>query len=155
MAGSAACSCASTATQPKLERSQAGLEQTRLTIRSASGKHRFVVELARSPEEQMRGLMFRKSLAEDRGMLFIRVPPGDATFWMKNTLVPLDIVFVRTDGTIARIAENAVPLSLDPIPSLEPVGAVLEIKGGRAGQLGIRPGDKVSWQDPHPAPDAP
>lgn len=90
--------------------------------------------------------MFRQSLAPDRGMIFPRDPPGDATFWMKNTLIPLDMIFIRTDGSIARIAPNAVPMSLDPVPSLEPVGAVLEIAGGRAAELGLKPGDKVSWK---------
>lgn len=79
-------------------------------------------------------------------MIFPRDPPGDASFWMKNTFIPLDLIFIRSDGTIARIAEKAVPMSLDPIPSLEPVGAVLEIVGGRSAELGIKPGDKVSWK---------
>jgi uncharacterized membrane protein (UPF0127 family) len=116
-----------------------------LTIRAANGEHRFTVEMAETPEQQAQGLMFRKSLAPDRGMLFPRKPPGDASFWMKNTLIPLDLVFIREDGTIARIAENTVPMSLEPVPSLEPVSAVLEIAGGRSAELGIKPGDKVSW----------
>ena len=68
-----------------------------------------------------------------------------ASFWMKNTLIPLDIIFVRPDGTIVNIAENTVPLSLEPVPSLEPVGAVLELAGGRTAELGIKAGDKVEW----------
>jgi uncharacterized protein len=131
---------------PFLERSAAGLEQTRLTIRSGSKRHPFIVEIARTPEEQVQGLMNRQSLAPDRGMIFPRNPPGDASFWMKNTLIPLDMIFIRADGTIARIAENTVPLSLDPVPSLEPVAAVLEIAGGRSAELGIKAGDKVSWK---------
>jgi uncharacterized protein len=124
----------------------AGLEQVPLTIKSVTGVHRFTVEVAASPEEQAQGLMNRQSLAPDRGMIFPRTPPGDASFWMKDTLIPLDMVFIRVDGTIARIAENTVPLSLDPVPSLEPVGAVLEIAGGRSAELGIKSGDKVSWK---------
>lgn len=89
--------------------------------------------------------MHRQSLAPDRGMIFPYDPPRPASFWMKNTLIPLDLIFVRPDGTIGSIAANAVPLSLDPIPSGEPVTAVLEIAGGRSAELGIRPGDKVSW----------
>jgi uncharacterized membrane protein (UPF0127 family) len=116
-----------------------------LTIESSGRKHRFTVEVAETPEQQAQGLMNRQSLAPDRGMIFPRNPPGDASFWMKNTLIPLDIIFIRTDGTIARIAENTVPMSLDPIPSLGPVGAVLEIAGGRSAELGIKPGDKVIW----------
>jgi uncharacterized membrane protein (UPF0127 family) len=116
-----------------------------LTVRSASGTHRFTVEIARTPEEQANGLMHRQSLAPDRGMLFPYEPPQPASFWMKNTLIPLDMIFIRPDGTIARIVANTVPLSLDPVPSLEPVAAVLELAGGRAAELGIREGDRVSW----------
>ena len=89
--------------------------------------------------------MHRQSLAPDRGMLFPYEPPQNASFWMKNTLIPLDIVFIRENGTVALVAENTVPLSLDPIPSLEPVAAVLEIAGGRGAELGIKAGDKVEW----------
>jgi uncharacterized protein len=128
-----------------VERSPAGLEQVRLEIRSHGRTHRFTVEMARTPEEQSRGLMFRQSLGDDRGMLFPYEPPQQASFWMKNTLIPLDMVFIRADGTIGRIAENTVPMSLDPVPSIDPVSAVLEIRGGRAAELGLKEGDKVSW----------
>ena len=124
---------------------ESGLQQVPLSIRSATGVHRFTVEVARTPQEQAAGLMHRQSLAPDRGMLFPYDPPQPASFWMKNTLIPLDIIFIRADGTIARIAANTVPLSLDPVPSLEPVAAVLEIAGGRAAELGIAPGDRVEW----------
>ena len=143
--GIASCAPPSPAEAPPVERSAAGLEQMPLTIRSASGTHRFTVEVARTPEEQANGLMHRQSLAPDRGMLFPYDPPQPASFWMKNTLIPLDIIFIRADRTIARIAANTVPLSLEPVPSLEPVAAVLEIAGGRAAELGIAPGDRVSW----------
>jgi uncharacterized membrane protein (UPF0127 family) len=128
-----------------LARSAAGLEQVPLTIQTRSGTRRFTVEVARTPREQATGLMNRESLAPDRGMLFPYAPAQNASFWMKNTLIPLDIIFIREDGTIARIAANTVPLSLEPIPSLEPVAAVLELAGGRAAELGIEPGDKVNW----------
>ena len=147
IAAAGACGSAATSPEPAIERSAAGLEQIPLTIQSSAGTHRFTVEVARTAEQQAQGLMNRQSLAPDRGMLFPRDPPGDASFWMKNTLIPLDIIFIRPDGTIARIAESTVPMSLDPVPSLEPVSAVLEIAGGRAAELGIKPGDKVSW--PH------
>ena len=88
--------------------------------------------------------MFRKALEPDRGMIFPYDPPQEVAFWMKNTLIPLDIVFIRSDGTIARIA-NAEPMDITPLPSGEPVAVVLEIAGGRAKQLGIREGDVVSW----------
>lgn len=91
------------------------------------------------------GLMFRRSLAPDRGMLFPFAEPQYAAFWMKNTLIPLDMIFIRKDGTIARIAPMTTPMSLDPVPAGEPVVAVLEIKGRRAAELGIRPGDRVNW----------
>ena len=121
-----------------------------LTIRSANGAHPFTVEMARTKEEQARGLMFRTDIPENGGMLFAPHPPEggpprEANFWMKNTPSPLDIVFIRADGTIARIAENAVPQSETPIPSGEPVAAVLELRGGRALDLGISEGDRVTW----------
>jgi uncharacterized protein len=116
-----------------------------LTIRSAGGVHRFTVEIAATPEQQERGLMFRHVVGPDEGMIFPYDPPVHASFWMKNTLVPLDMVFIRADGTIARIAANTVPMSLDPVPAGEPVGAVLELRGGRAAELGIREGDHVEW----------
>ncbi|PTD17095.1 DUF192 domain-containing protein [Sphingomonas fennica] len=119
-----------------------------LTIATSSGARSFLVEMARTPAEQERGLMFRTELAADRGMLFPYDPPQPASFWMKNTLIPLDMIFIRRDGTIARIAENTIPESLQPVPSGEPVGAVLEIAGGGAAALGIAVGDKVSWHDP-------
>ena len=141
----AGCTPGNPAQAPTAERSAAGLEQVPLTIRSLSRTHRFTVEVARTPEEQATGLMNRQSLAPDRGMLFPYEPPRSTSFWMKNTLIPLDMIFIRPDGTIARIAANTVPLSLEPVPSLEPVAAVLEIAGGRAAELGILEGDRVSW----------
>jgi uncharacterized protein len=123
---------------------QSGLEETALTIRSASGVHRFTVEIARTPEQQQHGMMFRTSLAPDRGMLFPYDAPREVAFWMKNTLIPLDIIFIRAGGAIARIS-TAVPHSEALVPSGEPIVAVLEIAGGRAAELGIREGDRVEW----------
>ena len=110
----------------------------------------FRAELARTKEEQATGLMFRTNLAPDFAMLFAPYPaegggPREASFWMKNTPSPLDIIFIRPDGTIAAIAENTIPFSEEPVKSGEPVNAVLEINGGKAAELGITPGDKVSW----------
>jgi hypothetical protein len=96
-------------------------------------------------EEQATGLMNRASLAPDRGMIFPFEAPREASFWMKNTLIPLDMIFVRADGTIANIEANTVPLSLQPVYSDGPVAAVLEIAGGRSAELGIDAGDKVEW----------
>ncbi|HET7708850.1 MAG TPA: DUF192 domain-containing protein [Sphingomicrobium sp.] len=127
-------------------RSPAGLEQAKLTITQQNKRQSvFTVEVARTPEEQARGLMHRQSLAPDRGMIFPYSPPQPVGFWMKNTLIPLDMIFIREDGTIASIAENTVPLSLELVPSVEPVVAVLEIAGGRSAELGIKAGDKVDW----------
>lgn len=145
----AACSPPSPAANPPANASvseqagQTGLQQMRLTIHSASGDHHFTVEVARSPNEQQQGLMYRRSLAPDRGMIFPYAPEQQVAFWMKNTFIPLDLIFIRGDGTIARIAENCVPESLDMIDSGEPVVAVLEIAGGQSARLGLMAGDKV------------
>lgn len=116
-----------------------------MTIRTATGTHKFSVEVAAAPAEQEKGLMFRRTLAPDRGMIFPYDPPQNVAFWMKNTLIPLDMVFIRADGHVARIAANTVPMSLEPVPSGEPVAAVLEIAGGRAAQIGMKSGDLVEW----------
>jgi uncharacterized membrane protein (UPF0127 family) len=121
-----------------------------VTVQSTNGSHVFKAEVAKSPAEQERGLMFRTNIPKDEGMIFTPYPaeggpPREANFWMKNTPSSLDIIFIRPDGTIARIAENAVPFSEAPIPSGEPVAAVFEINGGRASELGIAEGDKVTW----------
>lgn len=124
-----------------------GLDLVPLEIRTSAGVHRFTVEMARTPQQQALGLMHRETLADNAGMLFPFPSPRPASFWMKNTLIPLDMIFIRTDGTIARVAANTVPLSLDPVGVSEPVAAVLEIRGGRAAELGISEGDRVSWSD--------
>ncbi|MFL6764907.1 MAG: DUF192 domain-containing protein [Sphingomicrobium sp.] len=116
-----------------------------LTIRSRNGVHHFTVEVAATPEQQERGLMFRKSLAGDRGMIFPYQPPQEVAFWMKNTLIPLDIIYIRSDGTIVRIV-HAEPMDLTPLPSGEPITGVLEIRGGRAAELGIKEGDIATWK---------
>jgi uncharacterized membrane protein (UPF0127 family) len=118
-----------------------------VTIESRDAVHRFQVEVARTHDEQERGLMFRRSLPEDGGMIFPVRPADDIQMWMKDTRLPLDILFIRTDGTISRIAGRARPYSLDVIDSGGPVAAVLEIVGGQAAALGIRAGDHVRWQD--------
>jgi hypothetical protein len=115
-----------------------------LTIRSATGSHLFTVEVAATPEQQEHGLMFYRSLGADQGMIFPYDPPQDVSFWMRNTLIPLDMIFIRADGTIARIA-HAKALDETPVPAGEPVAAVLEIRAGRAAELGIREGDRVDW----------
>jgi uncharacterized membrane protein (UPF0127 family) len=121
-----------------------------VTITSATGAHTFEVEVAKSAAEQERGLMFRTDIPENGGMLFWPYPvgggaPREASFWMKNTPSPLDIIYIRPDQTIARIAENTTPYSTTPIMSGEPVSAVLELRGGKAAELGIAENDRVSW----------
>jgi len=115
-----------------------------LTIRSARGVHRFTVEVAETAEQQEAGLMFVRSLAPDRGMIFPYDPPRNVAFWMRNTLIPLDMLFIRADGTIARIA-TAKALDETPVWAGEDIAAVLEIRAGRAAELGIKPGDRVEW----------
>ncbi len=131
---------------PDVTKAASGLSVVPLSIRTAGGKtYSFKVEVARSESEQARGLMFRDKLAPNGGMIFPMNPPRPASFWMKNTVISLDLIFIRPDGVIARIAAEAVPYSLEPIDSGEPVSAVLEIAGGRAAKLGISEGDKVRW----------
>lgn len=127
--------------------SAASAQQTLLpvTIRTAAGERQFRVEVARTPDEQAQGLMHRTSLPDDGGMIFPFDPPRPASFWMKNTVIPLDMIFIRADGTIARIAENTVPYSLTGVTSGEPVVAVLELAGGKSSEMGIAEGDRVSW----------
>lgn len=106
-------------------------------------QHRFTVEMALTPEQQMVGLMFRTEVKPDEGMLFDWGAPRESVMWMRNTLVPLDMVFIAADGRIHRIAERTVPLSLATISSQGPVRATLELAGGTAERLGLRPGDRV------------
>jgi uncharacterized membrane protein (UPF0127 family) len=115
-----------------------------LTIVTRGGqRHPFQVEVARNNAERAQGLMYRRSMAADRGMLFDfeRVEP--VSMWMQNTYLSLDMLFVRPDGTIARIAANTEPLSTRTIPSGEPVLSVLELNAGTAARLGIRAGDRI------------
>jgi len=131
-------------TAPAQDKPQTGLRQVPLTITSANGTHQFTVQVAATEQQQERGLMFYRSLAPNQGMIFPYDPPENIAFWMKNTLIPLDMLFIRADGTIARIV-TAKALDETPVPAGEPVAAVLEIRGGRAGELGIREGDRVEW----------
>src|SRR6185437_1187319 len=116
-------------------------QKSELTIETAAGKHRFTVELAQTPKQMAQGLMYRRSLPADAGMLFEFPSPQIAAFWMKNTLIPLDMLFIAADGRITGIHERAVPLSEEPIVSAGSVVAVLELNGGTAARLGIKPGD--------------
>ena len=114
---------------------------------AANGHHdRFDIWIADTPQRQEQGLMFVRDLPAREGMLFPESSPQVAHFWMKNTYIPLDMVFVGEDGRVAKIIANAHPFSLDVLSSDVPVIAVLEIRGGEAALLGIRVGDRVSWQ---------
>lgn len=115
-----------------------------IEIVSDSGVHAFNVELASNDAERSRGLMFVKSLPEGQGMLFDFKRDQPVSFWMHNTYIPLDMIFIAGNGRIMHIAENAKPLSDDLIPSQYPVRAVLEVIGGTAEKLGLKPGDKVT-----------
>jgi len=120
-----------------------GLRVEPLEVVTDKGPVRFMVEIADNSDTREIGLMNRSALAPDRGMLFQFDWPGPQSFWMKNTLIPLDIIFIKPDGRIDRIAEKAKPLSLDSVATSTHVNGVLEIAGGRARQLGIKPGDLV------------
>ncbi len=114
-----------------------------LWIESRGERHRFRVELAETPAQQARGLMFRTDVPADSGMLFLYGGAKHVAMWMKNTLVPLDMLFVAADGAVARIERWTEPLSLASIPSGAPVAAVLELRGGTADRLGLAAGDRV------------
>ena len=115
-----------------------------LEIASKSGVHVFAVELAVTPEQQARGLMFRRELPEGQGMLFDFKAEQPISFWMKNTYISLDMIFIRGDGRILRIAEHTEPLSERQVHSGGPVRAVLEVIAGTSKKLGIAPGDRVA-----------
>jgi uncharacterized membrane protein (UPF0127 family) len=116
-----------------------------ITVDTAQGgkKLTFTVEIARNEAQREQGLMFRPSMAPDAGMLFLFDGPEMARFWMKNTLIPLDMLFVAADGHITNIFKRAVPMSESVIASAGPVVAVVELNGGTADHLGIKPGDLV------------
>ncbi|MBS0272945.1 MAG: DUF192 domain-containing protein [Proteobacteria bacterium] len=132
------CACAADPQPPAKP-----LPHTILVIDTTAGEATFNVEVAADWRSQEYGLMNRKSLPRHTGMIFDFGSPSMTSFWMKNTLIPLDMIFIRQDGTISSVAPDAVPMSLDSIPSTEPVRAVLEIGGGEAARLGIYPGQKV------------
>ena len=114
-----------------------------IELETASGVKVVQAEIARTPDQQAKGLMFRTTLADDRGMLFPHNPPREVTMWMRNTYISLDMVFIRADGVVHRIAARTDPLSEKVISSQGDVAAVLELAGGAAERLGLKPGDKV------------
>ena len=134
---------------------QSGLLQfktDKLSIRTADGKtHAFNVELATTPAERAQGLMFRRSLAPDAGMLFDFGRSEPVSMWMENTLIPLDMLFIAADGRVVNIAQRAVPMDRTPIPSKGPVKGVLELAGGTASRLGLKAGDVIQHAEFAPA----
>lgn len=129
---------------------QAGLvsfENAEMSIETTEGvRHGFRIELAETSRQQQQGLMFRRSLASDAGMLFIYRPRQRVSMWMKNTVIPLDMLFIAEDGRIVKIVERTVPLSLTTISSDRPVRAVLELNGGTVSRLGISTGDRARYK---------
>ena len=119
-------------------------QHAQATVQTAKGLQQFDVEMAVYQDQRSRGLMCRKSLAPNAGMLFDFGFDQDVYMWMKNTLIPLDMLFIRTDGTIVKVVSRAVPMSETTISSGERVRVVLELPGGTAERLGIRPGDKLT-----------
>lgn len=142
----AACSSPQTAPDNSVQ-AQAGPTLLPVVIRTAKGSHRFDVEVAVTPQEQNKGLMFRKELGPASGMLFPMDPPRTASFWMKDTLIPLDMLFIGADGRIINIRERAVPGSTATIESAGPARAVLELNGGTAARLNLKAGDRVRHKE--------
>jgi len=122
-----------------------GLPVVPLTVQAGGSTHRFQVEVAESAEAQARGLMFRTELGADEGMIFPYRAPQQLSFWMRNTVLPLDLIFIGADNRVINVVANAVPYSEDQLMSEGPAIAVLELNGGRAAQLGIGPGALVRW----------
>ena len=118
-------------------------ERSEVIIDTKSGQHRFAVEIANTPEQLSLGLMYRRSLPREAGMLFDYRRPQHVAMWMKNTLIPLDMLFIDASGRVVNIRQRAVPGSLEAIPSSVPVLGVLELNGGTVSRLGITRGDKV------------
>ena len=114
-----------------------------LQIDAAAGTHAFQVEIAKDDATRERGLMYRRFMPADRGMLFEFNREGPVSFWMKNTYIPLDMIFISRSGTVTNIVANAEPLSERVIPSVAPCAAVLELNGGVAASMGLKVGDKV------------
>ena len=132
------------AAAPALAQPQTGLPTTEILIQTATGRHKFKVELATTPEQMARGLMYRREMPADHGMLFDygREQTG-ISMWMKDTFIPLDMLFVKADGSVLNIAERTVPKSLASVSAAGPVRVVIELNGGTASRLKIKPGDKV------------
>jgi uncharacterized membrane protein (UPF0127 family) len=128
---------------PASNGAEGGSDWTHVDVVSASGVHGFTVEIADTAEEQRRGLMFRRSMADDAGMLFLYEDEEPLSYWMRNTYIPLDIIYINAEGRIVSLVRNAAPLSDRSLPSGAPAIAVLEVNGGTADRLGFGEGDEV------------
>jgi len=145
-AAAAALALPARAAPPAAGQAQTGLRVIPLAITTGNGRvHNYRVELAETPEQQAHGMMFRTKMPPHSGMLFPYAPPTSVAFWMRNTLIPLDIIFIGSDGRVLNIAERAEPLSERPLPSRGAVRGVLELAGGEAARIGLRPGDSIRW----------
>jgi uncharacterized protein len=118
-------------------------DKSELTIESDGKKHKFAIEVARTPEQSQQGLMFRAKMAADAGMLFLYKTAQPVSMWMYQTLIPLDMLFIAADGRVVNIHERAVPGSTESISSTGPVRAVLELNGGTVSRLKLKAGDRV------------
>jgi uncharacterized membrane protein (UPF0127 family) len=118
-------------------------QENTLVLNTATGDYTFNIELVDTPESRAQGLMFREELADDAGMLFDFKEEREVSFWMQNTLIPLDMIFIDSAGVVKTIHVNARPLDPTSIPSQVPVQFVLEIPGGRSVEIGLEPGDTV------------
>lgn len=123
---------------------ESGLAVVPLTVTTATGTHRFQVEVAATPAEQQKGLMFRTAMGPNEGMIFPNTPPQVRSFWMKNTVIPLDIIYIGPHRRVLNIVRGE-PYSTVSLPSAGPVINVLELAAGRSAELGIKPGDAVAW----------
>jgi uncharacterized membrane protein (UPF0127 family) len=119
-------------------------DEAKLTIHSANGDHTFNIEVVDTAESRAQGLMYRQELAPDAGMLFDFLDDREVSFWMRNTFIPLDMIFITGEGVVKNIHVNARPHDPTGIPSDGPVQFVLEIPGGRSVELGIEAGDTVT-----------
>jgi len=143
----AALLCLAFLPSPLPASAEAACDPGRVDLRWSAGSESFAVEVADDADERARGLMFRESLDPAAGMLFVYETPRRASFWMKNTLIPLDMIFADATGTVTRVHANAVPGDLTPVDGGDGVAFVLEINGGLAARLGIEPGAELR----HPA----
>lgn len=126
----------------------ADLPRSEVRVETRGGRHTFQVWVADNDLSRRQGLMYIKELPQDQGMLFLFDRPAFASFWMKNTYLSLDIIFIAPDGTVANIAHETLPLSLASIQSVAPVAAVLELLAGTAARIGLAAGDRVRYRPP-------